>query len=198
MYAKSLKAEPDLTWMLTPHPTLSLQTWTLNLMFSFEKLYLTWTDLRSGQSHVNLRSGHSTWRCPWLWVLPQSFNFGRIAVHLIKTSKNWELRFCVHVEKTIIILENRDAQLIKRLRPTFYDLVFTFPELTFHEWAFFNAVLLHTHAQLIPIQSSRYSILSNLSLFSVGVLFLLCVPSVQISPWAHLLVAEAIPMFWIG
>ena len=34
-----------------------------------------------------------------------------------------------------------------------------------------------THAHLIPIQSSRSSILSNLLLFLVGVLFVLCVAS---------------------
>jgi len=36
---------------------------------------------------------------------------------------------------------------------------------------------LFIHAQLIPIKSSKYSILSNLPLFSVGVLFVFCVAS---------------------
>jgi hypothetical protein len=52
---------------------------------------------------------------------------------------------------------------------------------------------------LIPIQSSRYSILSNLPLFSVGVLFVLCVasPRENVSQ-GRFLVAVALFMLCLG
>ena len=52
---------------------------------------------------------------------------------------------------------------------------------------------------MIPIQSSKYSILSNLPLLSVGILFVLCVASPRkISLRANCFVAVALFMLYLG
>jgi hypothetical protein len=50
-------------------------------------------------------------------------------------SKNWELKFCLHVEKTKIMLGAKGKLLIERLRPTNYKFFFTNPELAFHDFS---------------------------------------------------------------
>jgi hypothetical protein len=49
-------------------------------------------------------------------------------------SKNWALRFLLHVEKTKIVLGADGKFLIDPLRPTFHNFIITFPELAFHEF----------------------------------------------------------------
>jgi len=52
---------------------------------------------------------------------------------------------------------------------------------------------------MIPIQSSKYSILSNLPLFSIRVLFVLCVASLgEILYLYHFLVAAALFVLYLG
>jgi hypothetical protein len=41
----------------------------------------------------------------------------------------------LHVEKTKIVLNVEENFLIDHLRPTFYNFIFTFPELTFHDFS---------------------------------------------------------------
>jgi hypothetical protein len=41
----------------------------------------------------------------------------------------------LNVEKTTITLDGKGKFSIDRLRPTFYNFIFTFPELTFHEFS---------------------------------------------------------------
>jgi hypothetical protein len=55
------------------------------------------------------------------------------------------------------------------------------------------------HAHLIRIKSSKYSILSNLPLLSVGVLFVLCVASLgEILYLDNFLVAAALFKLYLG
>ena len=50
-------------------------------------------------------------------------------------SKKCELRFFSHIEKTKIMLDGDVKYLINRLRATYYNSIFTFPELTFHDFS---------------------------------------------------------------
>ena len=46
-----------------------------------------------------------------------------------------ELKFILYIEKTKIILSGEGKFLIHRLRQTFYNSMFTFPESTFHDFS---------------------------------------------------------------
>jgi hypothetical protein len=57
--------------------------------------------------------------------MPSGFSMSR--------SKNSELRFYLDLEKTKNMLYGEGKFLLDRFRPTFYNFIFTFPELTFHD-----------------------------------------------------------------
>ena len=73
---------------------------------------------------------------------PLKFNAGRVRFSEGTSAKwifdvgieNSELKFCLHVEKTKIMLDVDKFFSIDRLRPTFYNFIFTFPELAFHDF----------------------------------------------------------------
>ena len=50
-------------------------------------------------------------------------------------SKNWELSFFLHVEKTKTMLGEEGKSFIDWFRPKLYDFIFKFPELTFHDFS---------------------------------------------------------------
>jgi hypothetical protein len=57
---------------------------------------------------------------------PSGFSMSRL--------KNYEMIFFSHIGKTKIMLDKQGKLLTKRLRLTFYNLISTLPELTFHDF----------------------------------------------------------------
>jgi hypothetical protein len=88
--------------------------------------------MRGTRSKQDQRRGYH------LWLPQRGFEFSE------GTSAKWILNVEIekfraenfyHVEKTKIMLEGHEKLLIDRLRPTFYKLVFIFPESTFHDFS---------------------------------------------------------------